>query len=187
MIKNYLKITFRTLLKYKGFSLINIFGLALGMAICLLIILLVRDQQRYDRFHPLADRIYRVVSTTVNATGGAFRMATSPGPMGPLLVDDYPMVTDVVRLHQTHDGHLVRSGFFDRRFHRKTRGDLPEGPVPGYLCAVRAFLKDRRPGRGHDVALPDVIYISCHVPHAVCVNAAEVRQDQVLRLFESLA
>ncbi|MCJ7582743.1 MAG: hypothetical protein MUP98_19675, partial [Candidatus Aminicenantes bacterium] len=63
MIRNYLKITFRTLLKYKGFSLINIFGLALSMSICLMIIIFIKDQKSSDRFHEKRDRIARVYTT----------------------------------------------------------------------------------------------------------------------------
>ncbi len=61
MIKNYLKIALRTLQKYKGYAFINIFGLAIGLACCLLIVLFVRDELSYDRFHEKADRTYRIV------------------------------------------------------------------------------------------------------------------------------
>ena len=57
MLENYVKIALRNLRKYKGYSLINVFGLALGIACCLLIFLYVRDELSYDRFHEHADRI----------------------------------------------------------------------------------------------------------------------------------
>jgi putative ABC transport system permease protein len=60
MIRNYLKVAFRNLLKRKGFSLINIFGLATGMAVCLLIVLFVQSELSYDQHHEKADNIYRV-------------------------------------------------------------------------------------------------------------------------------
>ncbi len=60
MLKNYLKIAIRNLWKNKGFSFINIFGLAIGIAVCLLIMLFVIDEISYDKFNEKAGRIYRV-------------------------------------------------------------------------------------------------------------------------------
>lgn len=97
MFKNYLTTTLRNLRKHKGFSLINVFGLAVSMSVCLLVLLFIRDQRSYDRFHPHADEIYRVTSR-VQEPYATFRMATSPGPLGPLLRDEYAGVEDVVRL-----------------------------------------------------------------------------------------
>lgn len=61
MFQNYLKITLRSLRKHKGYAFINITGLAVGMACCLIIVLFVRDELSTDRFHADADRIYRMV------------------------------------------------------------------------------------------------------------------------------
>ena len=61
MFRNYLKVAVRSLLKRKAFSLINILGLATGMAVCLLIVLFIRSELSYDKFHQDADRIYRMV------------------------------------------------------------------------------------------------------------------------------
>jgi putative ABC transport system permease protein len=61
MLKNYLKITLRNILKYKGYSIINILGLAIGMAACILILIYVQDELSYDNFHKDADRIFRTV------------------------------------------------------------------------------------------------------------------------------
>lgn len=60
MLKNYLTITLRTLRRHKGYALINVSGLAVGMACCLLVILFVRDEQSFDRFHEKADRTFQV-------------------------------------------------------------------------------------------------------------------------------
>ena len=62
MIQNYIKIAIRNLLRHKFFSLINIFGLAAGMSICLLIISMLMEQKSYDQFHAHKDRIYRVIT-----------------------------------------------------------------------------------------------------------------------------
>ena len=60
MIRNYIKTAFRNLLKNKGFTAINILGLALGLATCLLIVFYVFDELSYDRYNIKADRIYRL-------------------------------------------------------------------------------------------------------------------------------
>ena len=62
MIRNILKVMLRNLKKYKVFSLINIMGLAIGMACCLLILLFVSDELSFDRHNALGDRIYRLNS-----------------------------------------------------------------------------------------------------------------------------
>ncbi|HVU53846.1 MAG TPA: ABC transporter permease [Puia sp.] len=61
MFRNYLKVAVRSLLKRKAFTLINILGLATGMAVCLLIVLFIRSELSYDNFHENGDRVYRVV------------------------------------------------------------------------------------------------------------------------------
>lgn len=96
MLKNYLVVAFRNLRKYKGFSAINVLGLAVSMSVCLLIIALVKDQKSYDQFHEQADRIYRIIST-VEQSYGTFDMATSPGPLAPALLAESPAVEQAVR------------------------------------------------------------------------------------------
>jgi len=77
MIKHYLKVSFRNLWKYKSFSAINILGLAIGMATCLLILQYVSFKLSYDQFHKNADNIYRVVMI-VTSKEGLFNMGLSP-------------------------------------------------------------------------------------------------------------
>ena len=62
MIRNYLLTAFRNILRHRSFSILNILGLALSMSVCLLIILIIQDQYRYDNFHKNRDRIYRVLT-----------------------------------------------------------------------------------------------------------------------------
>jgi putative ABC transport system permease protein len=99
MFKNYLKIALRNILKHKVYSLINIFGLAIGMACSILILLWVRDELSYDRFHQNADRIYRVTREWKNRDGEtSLHLARVAPPIGPLLKNDFPnIVEDVVR------------------------------------------------------------------------------------------
>ncbi|GAB3542289.1 ABC transporter permease [Spirosoma fluminis] len=98
MLRNYIKIAWRNLRKQRGFTFINIFGLAVGLACCLLITLYVVDELSYDRFHAKADRIYRI-NTDVKFGGNDMRMAVSPDPIGHTLKQDYPQVEQFVRLH----------------------------------------------------------------------------------------
>lgn len=71
MIKNYLVIAFRNLLRQKAYSAINIVGLAIGMACCILIVQYIRFEMSYDQFHSKADRIYRVVRETRSSGGSS--------------------------------------------------------------------------------------------------------------------
>ncbi len=97
MIRNYLKIAFRNLWKNKGFSAINIFGLAMGLAICLLIILFVKDELSYDKYNENAGRIYRV-NADVRINGTEFNDRVSPAALGPVLVKEYPQIEKTVRI-----------------------------------------------------------------------------------------
>jgi ABC-type antimicrobial peptide transport system permease subunit len=97
MFKSYLKVTSRNILKHKGYSFINILGLAVGMAVCILILLWVRDELSFDRFHKNADQIYRVVEDQIQSNGDIFQVAITPWPLGAALVKDYPEVIKFAR------------------------------------------------------------------------------------------
>ncbi len=100
MLKNYLKIALRHLQKHKGYSFINIAGLTIGMAACVLIMLYVQDELSYDRYHDNADQIYRV--NLNGKVGGSFiHAATSAAPMGATLVQEYPEVRNAARFLDT--------------------------------------------------------------------------------------
>lgn len=118
MITNYLKVAIRNLMRNKAFSAINILGLAIGMACCMLILLYVQDELSYDRHHENADRIFRLADE-VGVSGKTHRIAVTPFQMGPALVQDYPMVVDAVRflrdigektLVETRDDHFYEPG-----------------------------------------------------------------------------
>ena len=108
MIKNYFKVAIRNLWKSKGFSSINIFGLAIGIAVCLLIILFVFDELSYDKFNKKADRIYRV-DGDIKFGGTHFILAVAPDPMGPTLKKDYPQVEQYVRFRD-RGGFRIKKG-----------------------------------------------------------------------------
>ena len=69
LLKNYLKTGFRFLWKTKGYSSINILGLATGIAVCWLSYIFVSDEYSYDRFYPNADELYRITATVAFPTG----------------------------------------------------------------------------------------------------------------------
>ena len=97
MFKNYLKIAFRNLIRFKVYSLINVFGLAIGIAACILILFFVRDELSYDKFNDKAERIYRVHSRG-KLLGNDLNMAVSPAPLGETLGRDFPEVIQSTRL-----------------------------------------------------------------------------------------
>ncbi len=108
MLKNYLKVAIRSLWKNKGFSAINIVGLAIGLATCLLILLYVTDELSYDRFNKNAERIYRV-DGDIRFAGTDYNLAVAPDPLGPTLLRDYPQVEAAVRLRD-YGGLRVQKG-----------------------------------------------------------------------------
>jgi putative ABC transport system permease protein len=84
MIKNYIKIAFRNLWRHKGFSLINIIGLAIGMTAAFLIFMYVRFELSYDNFNEKSDHIYRIVSDIKTPTE-TLNWSSSIAPIGPAL------------------------------------------------------------------------------------------------------
>jgi putative ABC transport system permease protein len=98
MIKNYFKIAWRNLLRYKGFSLINIFGLAIGITCCVLVSLFIMDETSYDKYNKDAGRIYRVVKDFVNDDGSKLPDATTPPAIGAAIQKDIPEIEKMVRL-----------------------------------------------------------------------------------------
>ncbi|MHA4739038.1 ABC transporter permease [Dyadobacter sp. MSC1_007] len=99
MIRNYFKIAFRNLLKSKAYSVINIFGLAVGFTCCITIGLYVLDELNYDRFHQNGKDIYRVVEKQ-NISGVVYDVATSPGPLAPALKANFPEISQTCRLRR---------------------------------------------------------------------------------------
>lgn len=97
MLKNYILVALRTLWKHRVYSLINIAGLAAGMACCLVIFLYVRDEVHFDRFHEHLDRIYRVTMRST-LSGELHTFARTPFPMGPQLAEEISGVETMVRL-----------------------------------------------------------------------------------------
>ena len=109
MIRNYLKVAWRNLVKNKTFSLINIVGLAIGLSCFLLIALYVLNELSYDRFNKKADRIYRINSDILFG-GVEQKLPVTSDMMGPILKKDYPQVEQYVRIYNADGAKLIRKG-----------------------------------------------------------------------------
>ena len=109
MLRNYLKIAVRSLMDHRGYSLINVLGLAIGMASCLLVALFVQHEVSYDSYHQKANRIYRLVSED---------KARMPIPLGTLLARHLPGVEKAVRVH---GGWGPAMSYGDRQFYHWVR------------------------------------------------------------------
>jgi len=109
MFQNYLKVTWRNIKRYKGYSSINIIGLAVGLACCILILLWVQDELSYDRFHANADDLYRAV-TEYHKTSPATHYWPVCAPLAPALKEDYPEIIKATRFTRLRRGQLVKYG-----------------------------------------------------------------------------
>lgn len=106
MIKNYLTVAFRNLRKQGFYSVINIAGLAVGIAACLIIMLFVLDELSYDKYNEKADRIYRV-NNEIKFNGNHLKMAVTPAPLGQIFLHDYPEIESTVRF-RNHGSYMVK-------------------------------------------------------------------------------
>ena len=135
MFRNYVTVALRYIAKYKGFSTLNIIGLAVGMAVCLLIMLWVQDELSYDRFHSRGDNIYRV-NRTRPTEGRALSDELLSAPVGPKILAEVPEVASQCRvadlqlplerdnkIYHTW-GYIVDSSFFDIFSFSLERGDV---------------------------------------------------------------
>src|ERR1700743_2951557 len=112
MLRNYIKIALRNILRHKAYSAINISGLAIGMASSILILLWVQNELSYDRFHANANQIYRI---TADASG--FKAAVNPAGMPAGLQAVMPVISNTVRL--SHIASALFDAGGDRKFEEK--------------------------------------------------------------------
>jgi putative ABC transport system permease protein len=107
MLKNYILTSVRSLLKHRSFSIINIFGLSISMAVCMLIILILQDQFSYDNFHKKRDRIYRIQSKNNLSKIALSKYASTAWPLAKELKDNYPFVEESVALRTSFNGEGI--------------------------------------------------------------------------------
>ncbi|MHA4806474.1 ABC transporter permease [Flavitalea flava] len=137
MIKNIIRVAYRTLLRDKAYSLLNILGLTIGITFSLLLFLYILDELSYDRYHEKADRIFRVISY-MQEPENKVNWAITQVPLAPVLIRDYPEVEqatrlilagkamyqrDLVKFYETRI-YFADSNFFDVFTARVIEGDL---------------------------------------------------------------
>lgn len=105
MLKNYILIAWRSLLKNRLFSFINIAGLALSMPVCMIVLIRIMDGLSYDDFHPHADRIYRVISE-MEMENGKWELATTPLPLSQTLSKDSMIFEHITNLYPAIHDHM---------------------------------------------------------------------------------
>jgi putative ABC transport system permease protein len=138
MFKSYFRIGWRNILKYKTFSAINVFGLALAMSAGMLIILMISDQKEYDQFNEKGDRTYRIISKRLQSSKPN---ASSPFPVGAELFKDQPIVEATTTLALGIGGDAIYNektfemrGFFaEPSFFNVFDYELKEGNSPTAL------------------------------------------------------
>lgn len=118
MFKNYFKVAMRNLLRNKTYSLINILGLAIGIACCVLIVLFVTDELSYDRFHTKADRIYRT-ALDAEMMGQKVQAPISPNPLAKAMREELPEVETSSRINPYRAEALVSWKEKDKKFYEK--------------------------------------------------------------------
>src|SRR5258705_8264480 len=102
MIKNYFKTAWRNMLRNKTSSLINISGLSIGIACALLIVIFIKKELSYDRFHKDANRIFQVVLNG-NFNGQEFWAGNTPPPVGAALTSNIPEIESYARFYKPSD------------------------------------------------------------------------------------
>lgn len=118
MLKNYFKIAVRNLLKRKGYTAINILGLAIGMAVCLLIVLFIKSELGYDKKQEKGDRIYRMVVDR-NYPGRSTSYSFIPQSYAAAVKQECPEVEEAVRIYNFNGGGSFQLTYGDKKFEEK--------------------------------------------------------------------
>jgi putative ABC transport system permease protein len=108
MLRNYFTTSWRNLLKNKSYSMINISGLAIGLACSIAIALYVWDEYGYDQFHTNYKNIYRIVEKQIQ-TGNAYDLAVTPGLLAPVLLTDFDEVQETCRIGRTWQSAILKT------------------------------------------------------------------------------
>ena len=138
MLRNFFLIAVRNLRRHKLFSFINIVGLALGMTVCLMTLMEVKDALAYDSFHPFPGRTYRILTDLTGPAGGLTTAASTPLPLGDVLRREYSFVEKAARVHYGVNGRVsygrktlpVQGAFVDPSFFEIFGFPVAMGQVP---------------------------------------------------------
>ena len=140
MFVNFIKIAVRNLARNKLFSFINIFGLALSMSVCLIVLVRIKDQAGYDRFHPHPERTYRLLTEFTNEQGNMYRFASSPLPLAPALMEKFNLVESSARLYPAGERNVATTD--------KTLSLSTCFTDPGFFFCIWFQTKARAPRHG---------------------------------------
>jgi putative ABC transport system permease protein len=110
MIRNYFKIALRSLIRNKTFTFINVFGLVLGISFSTMLYTYVSNELSYDSFHQKSDRTYRVLTIDKLVPGNVRTYGLTVSPFGPELVNSFPEVEEMTRLHRFSGQVIVEIG-----------------------------------------------------------------------------
>jgi putative ABC transport system permease protein len=123
MIRNWFKIALRNIKRYYVYSIVNVIGMAIGMASVVLILLWVQNELSYDRFHKNADCLYRVLENQYSDGGEIVQTALTPNALAPALKREYPEIIRSARYEgracpiQKSDDYIMEAGaFVDKDF-----------------------------------------------------------------------
>jgi putative ABC transport system permease protein len=116
LLWNYFKIAFRKIKRQKGYSFINIAGLAIGIACCILILLWVQDELGYDRFHKNVNEIYRVIAEESLPSGEQVQYVPTPPALAPALKEDF---TEIVNASRIRPGGRTLVKYGDKLFYEE--------------------------------------------------------------------
>ncbi|MEO5583063.1 MAG: ABC transporter permease [Saprospiraceae bacterium] len=141
MLKNYFKIAYRSLIKNKLFSLINILGLALAIPFALIAMMQIQSTYESDNFHPYPDRTYRVISDVTEHSGMKVKYASTPFRLAEKLKSDYPFIEKATTISKQFNWELtnkiktiqvnslmVEPGFFDMFGFKLDHSTIPSEP-----------------------------------------------------------
>ncbi|TKT91702.1 ABC transporter permease [Dyadobacter frigoris] len=108
MFRNYLKIAARNIWKHKDYSFINIVGLAMGMAVSMLILMFVMHEYSYDKFHKNGDRIYSILAA-IKMDGREMQFKNFNAKLGPKLKESMPEIQDFVRVQESYQAVVIKN------------------------------------------------------------------------------
>lgn len=148
MLKNYISIALRNLRKEKTYAAINIAGLAIGLAICLLVMAYIVDEYTFDSFHTDGDRIYRLIKPPREGETGYY--AGTPFPVRPMLIDNVPTIEMVTQLTSAEEAIVSANGrnfrelinFADSELFRMFSFRLIEGNAETALANPNSIVLD---------------------------------------------